>query len=288
MATDWSLQDFIYGLKTLEDDEKEHCFSVLDGEGFSAPSKREPFLALNDAELQAVGIRRMATRKALRLAMGEPLVGTRVRVPKGPVALPSNEYLQSGFIRLARSRPALTPPYLAHVGMKNLRVPRVHRHPAVCIWTCNTLPSLCASFHFEPSNAVDQDNSVNGLPAYFTYYCQSALSAVLCSGAGLSLACSAGYFDCSYFAPLHLPIQVATPTRWTRTASSSATWVSPRVHGVLGMCVEGLVGTGIGAAAGSRMGRRTRALLQAVCCRDGAPRTNWGRGEGAVTCLAAG
>ncbi|KAG2440234.1 hypothetical protein HXX76_004346 [Chlamydomonas incerta] len=70
MATAWSLRDFIFGCDNLNDEEKKLCYDALDKEGFEDPTKRETFLALNDAELQAVGIRRMATRKALQMAMG--------------------------------------------------------------------------------------------------------------------------------------------------------------------------------------------------------------------------
>ncbi|PNW70438.1 hypothetical protein CHLRE_17g719834v5 [Chlamydomonas reinhardtii] len=70
MATDWGLRDFIYGLDDLDDVEKEQCFTALNRHGFSAPSKRRAFLALDDAELQTAGISQMSTRKVLRLAMG--------------------------------------------------------------------------------------------------------------------------------------------------------------------------------------------------------------------------
>lgn len=73
MATGWNLYAFIFGLEYLEDDEKEQCFSILDGQGFSAPSKRRAFLALDDADLEKLGISQMSTRKALLLELaGEP------------------------------------------------------------------------------------------------------------------------------------------------------------------------------------------------------------------------
>lgn len=69
MTENWDLRAFIFSCPgdQLEDDEKERCYAALNKGGFSAASKRRAFFALDEPNLERLGIEPFSVRKALLL-----------------------------------------------------------------------------------------------------------------------------------------------------------------------------------------------------------------------------
>ncbi|KAG2442654.1 hypothetical protein HXX76_002738 [Chlamydomonas incerta] len=71
MTENWDLRAFIFSCPgdQLEDDEKERCYAALNKGGFSAASKRRAFFALDEPNLERLGIEPFSVRKALLLVI---------------------------------------------------------------------------------------------------------------------------------------------------------------------------------------------------------------------------